>query len=63
MGKVRCAGELCWDEETGKVYFIPSKCDKDSYAVVKQEAVDKGIGFAQPVEEIPKPGQPTKKKE
>lgn len=59
MAKVRCEGSLCWDEETGKVYFLPSKCDREAYATVRSRAVERGIGFANPVEQM-KPTSPKK---
>lgn len=46
MGKIRCKGDMCVDEETGRVFFIPSKeCDPKSYAKVKEESTNEGISF------------------
>jgi len=49
---VKCQGNLCYDEETGKTFFIPDKkCSPEAYAKVKQQAVDEGIAFTKLVKE------------
>mgnify|MGYP001295763972 CR=1 FL=1 len=49
MGRISCKGSLCWDEDTGRAFFLPDRtCDPKAYAKVRNKSVETGIGFGFP---------------
>lgn len=63
MSKISCRGKMCVDEDTGRVFFLPDpECSSSEMAQVKLSAIDRGVGFANPVNK-PAPEKEEEKKD